>query len=133
MGAEAIMRALLTADAGVTALVGASIYPVVIPAGLEPARALVIDLLSNDPVLTIDGLNQSAAMFTADVQVTCIAHTYADVKALTAVVKTAAHLKRGSVAGSSVVSSVLSSEGADEYDPEQSVFLQSVRYVITYQ
>ena len=133
MGAEAVMRALLTADAGVTALVGSSIYPVVIPAGLEPSRALVIDLMNNDPIPTIDGLNQAAAMFSAGVQVSCIARTYADVKALVAAVKTAAHLKRGSIAGSSLVSSVLESEGSDEYDPEQSVFLQSVRYAITYQ
>lgn len=133
MGAEAIMRALLTSDAGVTALVGANVFPAIIPAGLEPVRALVIDLLGNAPVRTIDGLNQAAAMFAADVQVSCIARTYADAKALVAAVKTAAHLKRGSIAGSSLVSSVLESEGSDEYDPEQSVFLQSVRYAITYQ
>lgn len=133
MGAEAVMRALLTADAGVTALVGSSVYPTLIPPGLEPSRALVIDLLSNDPVRTIDGLNQAAAVFSADVQVSCIARTYSDVKALAAAVKTAAHLKRGTIAGASVVSSVLESEGPDEYDPENSVFLQSVRYAITYQ
>lgn len=130
---EKIMRALLLADAGVTALVGTDIYPSVIPEGKEPSKALVVEVLQNRPLPTIDGINQTAALYEATVSVACVAKTYASVKLLTAAVRAAAHLKRGSVAGHWVISSVLESEGPDEYGLEQGVFLQAVDYTITYQ
>lgn len=130
---EKIMRSLLLADAGVTALVGTDIYPSVIPEGKEPSRSLVVEVLENRPLPTIDGINQVAALYEARVSVACVAKTYADVKALTAAVRAAAHLKRGSAAGRWVISSVLESEGPDEYGIEQGVFLQAVDYTITYQ
>ena len=133
MSAEKIMRALLLADSGVTALVGSDIYPGVIPEGREPVRSLVVALLDNEPQPTIDGINQAPLMFRALVSVACVAKTYADVKALVGAVRTAAHLKRGSVAGAWLISSVLQSEGPDEYGIDQGVFLQAVDYTITYQ
>ena len=133
MSAEKIMRALLLADSGVTALVGSDIYPGVIPEGREPVRSLVVALLDNEPQPTIDGINQAPLMFRALVSVACVAKTYADVKSLVGAVRTAAHLKRGSVAGAWLILSVLQSEGPDEYGIDQGVFLQAVDYTITYQ
>lgn len=122
--AEAITAALLSGVAG------GRVYPVIRPqAGTLPA--VVTTLIS----LVADGvIDQTAGpnLYQARVQADCYESTFAGLKSLVDAVRAAVHLKSGTYAGKTVVSSIADIVAADDVDLDTGVYSQAVDFLITF-
>lgn len=131
MNAVAAIRALLVAAAPVTALCPA----VRIMAGTVPQEidlpALSITEISLVPVSRIDAY-ASHNLVVSRVQVSAMAATYPQVKALLDAVRKAGNYQRGVVAGVDIVSIVRESFGPDFSNDAASIHFQSVDFKVTY-
>lgn len=121
MSAEAITHALLAADATLAGLVGARIFPVVLP-DQQPLAALVFDLVSGVDIGTIStgpylGSKRSRIVLDA------YAADFAAAKALQQAAVKALRFQRGTVAGVTLVAVLPESEGPNGWDPDRKLFV----------
>lgn len=129
MSADAVINALLTGAAPVTALVGTRIYPAVAPEN-TPAPFIAFELVSNVRLPRIDA-QAAAHLARARVQVNLVAEAYATVKALRAAVVAACQFQRGILAGVSVVSVLPEGDGPISFDAALGLFHQPVDFSVT--
>lgn len=131
MAPEKIIRALLTGDAGVTALVATRIYP---PASVQAPTypALIYELISDVPSPTMTAV-AGLDVYTARVQVTAYATTYAGARALADAVRLACHLQSGAIAGYQVASVLMIGRGPDDYGLEPTAHLLPLDFQVVYQ
>jgi len=127
----AVIRALLVADAAVTAKVPA----VRIMAGLLPQGvalpALAIEEISSVPQPTIDA--QAYAIMRTRVQVTVSAGSYPEQKTVAALARAACEYRRGAIADQQVASIVLESTGPDLRDGDAQIFQQPLDFIVIHQ
>ena len=131
MRAEKAIYALLSAGAGVTALVGTRIFPGQMPqATVLPG--LVIEHISGQELTTIDA-NSAFGLMQARIQVTAVCKTYPEVKAVIEQVRLACNYQRGVFNGVRVVSIIRDSMGPDLRDDDLQLYTQSLDFQVTYQ
>jgi hypothetical protein len=130
MSAVKAIRALQLACAPVAALVGTRIYAGLVPEGAT-YPVLHIKEISRRERLTTD-LESKNVLVTARVQVTAIARSYAECKALLQAAKLGAGSHRGTVAGVSVDSVTRHPVGPDFYDEEVKTFEQSRDFMVVF-
>lgn len=129
MSAEAVVYALLSGAAPVTAIVDTKIYPAVAPEGTA------LPFLVYEEVSRIDRHAVSLAdpaMVTTRMQITAVADHYAQLKTLLAAVHAACSNRRGLVAGIPDVCTRPAGRGPDLFDGERSVFSQSIDFMVTF-
>lgn len=130
MQAIAIFNALLSGATGVTALVGARIYPVELPQG-GPLPAIAIEAEPDVPLPTIDaaagyGLRQ------VQVVVHIVAKTAPALATLQDAVEAACNFQRGMVAGYSVVTVAAGTVGRAETDSAIGLWYLPLNFTLTY-
>lgn len=131
MKIELVINTLLNV-AGVTALVGTRIYPVVIPKSAgSPVAYVVYMVVSNAPRPTIDG-GGGYKGYVARIQVTAAAATHSQLKAVVQAVRDALHLQRGTIAGVNVTSVALVGEGPEDYDSGEKLFVQPIDFMVVH-
>jgi Protein of unknown function (DUF3168) len=126
-----VIRALLVANAGVTALIPAT----KIVAGIVPEKtvppAIGITEVSANPIGAIDA-QASYSLVTSRVQVTAMTKDYPSAKALVDAVRKACNFASGAIAGISVASVTRSTIGPDMWDSATGIYFQSVDFMVTY-
>lgn len=130
MSAEQIVHTLLAGDAGVSALVGARIYPVEAPQGTATPFLVYQHLSASDvdPITALAGGTITRAV----ISITAVAGEYPTVKSVLAAVRTALRFASGVVAGKRVVSIELDIVGPDLSDADLGVFNQSADYAVLF-
>ena len=131
MRAEKVITALLNAAAGVTALVADRIYPGILPQGAA-MPALSVEHVISEELTTIDAI-AAFGLVRSRIQVTALAKSYPEVKALIEQVRIACNYQRGVVATVRVVSVLRDTVGPDLRDDDLRVFSQSIDFQVTYQ
>lgn len=129
MSADAVINALLTGAAAVTAIAGTRIYPAVAPEGTV-APFIAYELVSNVRLPRIDA-QASAHLARARVQLNLVAVDYATVKALRAAVVAACQFQRGMLAGASVVSVLPEGDGPITFSDDLGLFHQPIDFSVT--
>lgn len=130
MNAVLVIRALLIAHAPVTAIVGQRVHAGIVPAGtLFPM--VHIKEISRAERHTV-GLDGQYVMVTARVQVTAIAKSYSEQKALLQAVKLGPGAHTGVIAGLNVRSITREPVGPDLYDSETDIYEQSRDFKVTF-
>ena len=127
MSAVSIMRALLIADAGVTALVPAEH---IVPGYVEAMPSIGLKEISGTELDTVARAGNS--LVTARVQVTVYATSYPQQKAVLKAAKLGAGTHTGQVAGYAVRSVLRDSIGPDLGDPQIPSFEQSRDFKVTF-
>lgn len=131
MRAEQALYALLAADAGIAARVASRIYPGQLPQGtLLPA--LVVEHVDSQPLPTIDA-QAGFSLVQSRLQVTALAKTYTDQKAVLDAVRAALNYQRGVIAGVRVMHIVRDTVGPDLRDDDLQVYVQSMDFMVTFQ
>lgn len=125
-----VIYSLLSVDAGVAALVGPRINAVDSPEG-DALPRLICSQVSDAPQLPI-GANAATYPCTGRVQVDCLASTAKGAKQLAEAVRTACHLKSGTIASIAVSSVVWDSDGPDAFNYEINTYHQPVDFLINY-
>jgi len=130
MRVELVIKGLLDAAAGVTALVGSRMYAINRPEG-DALPAVVWNQISDVPHPV---LNQSAGpeVMVARMQINCISDTPEDVKALLEQIRLALHLQSGTINGVQTISILQATTGPDSYDRVTNTYAQPVDFMITY-
>jgi hypothetical protein len=128
MRAEAVVKALLNAYPGVTAIVGSRIMPAPLPETLA-LPAIAMRHITTTDVPTIDAL--SFALVRSRIEVTAVTKTYPLQKQLLEQVRIALQYQRGTVAGYEVVSIVRDNVGPDLRDDDKQIFTQSIDFILT--
>lgn len=134
MRPEKVITALLNGAVGVTALVGsgaaARIYPGIAPQGVG-LPLLSVEHVSGGELPTLDAA-ANYGLAQARVQVTAVAGTYPEVKALLEQVRLACRYQRGAIAGVSVVSVLPDVVGPDQRDDALGLLTQSRDFLVTF-
>jgi hypothetical protein len=130
MRAEAIIKALLEAATGVTALVGSRLYALARPEG-DALPAVVWSVISDMPRPPFDATPGSEPC-SARLQVNCLGSSAAATKALAEQVRLACHLKSGTIAGITVIAVLQDVAGPDSYDPLVDTYQQAVDFIVHY-
>jgi hypothetical protein len=128
MRAEAVVKALLNAYPGVTAIVGSRIMPAPLPETLA-LPAIAMRHITTTDLPTIDAL--SFALVRTRIEVTAVTKTYPLQKQLLEQVRIALQYQRGTVAGYEVVSIVRDNVGPDLRDDDKQIFTQSIDFILT--
>lgn len=131
MRAEKAINALLNAAAGVIALVPAGPYPGIVPQAAA-LPALAVEHVSSAELTTIDA-NAAFGLVQSRIQVTAIAKTYPEVKALIEQVRIACNYQRGVLDGVRVVSVIRDNLGPDQRDDDRQLYSQSIDFQVTFQ
>ena len=129
MGARKAVYALLSADAGVTALVSTRIYPTVLPQD-KTLPALVYQRISGVEPGQIDG--QGRALVQGRIQVTALAAEFGACAAILDAAREALLYQYGSIGGIEVVSIIRDIDGADDFDPDLQAYSQSMDFIVSY-
>lgn len=127
MRAERAVAAMLTASAGVTAIVGTRIYGNVAPEGTA-APLIIYRKLAAGRVLSLSV--GALAEVDARVELLLVARTYAELKDLGEQVRLALAYQRGAFGGTDIMSTLVDDEGPDEYDPDLREHAQTWVYLI---
>ncbi len=130
MSAELVIKTLLEAAAGVTALVSTRLYSMNRNEG-DPLPAIVWVEIFDAPRPPIDITTGSEPM-TGRIQVNCLAATSAGVKALKDAVIAACHKQSGSIGGVSVQSVLQDPAGPRSYDALVDTYQQPVDFIVQY-
>ena len=130
MSAEVVIKTLLDAAAGLTALVSTRKYSGARPEG-DPLPAVVWTEVSDVPLPPIDITTGSEPM-TGRIQVNCLATTSAGVKALKDAVIAACHKQSGSLGGITVQSVLQDVAGPRSYDALVDTYQQPVDFIVQY-
>lgn len=128
MRAESVIYTLLTGNAGVTALVGAKIYPGRLPQNTV-MPAISYELVSGHEILPINA-QAGGVLLRSRVQVTVLAKSYAETKAVHEAARKALLFQRGLIGAVRVISITRDLIGADERDDELGLYIQSVDYLL---
>lgn len=135
MPAAKFIRALLVADAGVTALVPPErIYPVRLPQTVQTSAqpALVIARVSSVQVPVLSAT--SVPRLSRDrVQVTAIGADYVQLTALCQALDAACTFARGLVAGVQVITTERALVGPDLFDDERGVYTRGTDFLVLYE
>ena len=129
MGARKAVYALLSADAGVTALVSTRIYPTVLPQD-KTLPALVYQRISGVEPGQID--EQRRALVQGRIQVTALAAEFGACAAILDAAREALLYQYGSIGGIEVVSIIRDIDGADDFDPDLQAYSQSMDFIVSY-
>jgi hypothetical protein len=130
MNAQAVTYALLSADAGVTAMVPAArIYPSILDEG-QPLPAVVFFLVSTVDMQTID--SAAYQLRRSRVQVNALAQDYAQAQQLARAIGDALSFQRGSIAGVTVASIVREWVHADDFDTDLHAHLVASDFLIVW-
>jgi hypothetical protein len=126
MRAQAIVRELLNAHAGTTALVGARIWGGVAQQDVEPPL-VIYRLVGSQPDEGMEPASVSAdtAVEAAQIEVVHVARTYEELLALGEQIRLALCYQRGAVAGQVLLGVFKESEGPEEYDPQRDEYFQA--------
>lgn len=128
MTAEAVVYAVLSAAAGVSALVGARIYPGQVPEA-RGLPAIGVEHISGVRVGRIDA--QAPTHPTQSrIQVNLLATSYPQLKSLRAAVIAALQYQRGPLAGVQVISVLPDTQGPDTVDPDAGVYHQPLDFLV---
>lgn len=130
MSAIAVCNALLSAAAGVTAIVGTRLYPSMVPEGVA-LPAAVMRLVSNTRVGVIDAAAQQH-IYRARVQVNALSSGFVQAQALRLAVKAAMKFQRGAIGGVTVSSIVDDVDLPDDYDNELHAFVAPADFIIVW-
>lgn len=130
MIAEKVLKALLEAAAGVTALVSTRIYADYRPEG-DALPAIVLLPISDIPSPPIDATAGSEP-YAARVQVMCCAATPIAVRNLVEQVRLACHKQSGSIAGATVMAVLQDITGPANWDHTIETADQSVDFTVRY-
>jgi hypothetical protein len=130
MRAEKAVAALLTADSGVAALVGTQVYGGSVPQ--NTAAPLVVYLHGDGSPVDAQRVMQEA-VWSAQIEVLCVAATYTALKALAEAVRLALAFQSGVIAGVQVLAIVCANKGRDQYDPELAEHGQVLTFNVLYQ
>lgn len=114
MGLEQDLYTRLTMNAGVKALVATRVYPLAAPQDAAMPN-LAYQRISGVPDLAHNG---ATGIMRARVQITCMASTYAGVKALSDAVEAALHGWKGGSVGAAIID--------NERDDYSSLFVASI-------
>lgn len=130
MRAEKVIKALLEAAAGVTALTGTRLHGMTRPEG-DSLPAIVWMVISDGPEPPIDATagNEPCA---ARVQVNCLGTTVEEVKGLAEQARLACHLQSGTFDGVAVMSVVQEQGGGESYDALVEIYTQSIDFIVRY-
>ena len=131
MSAEAVVKYLLGAADGVTAIVAARIYPRVAP--LSTALPNVAFWQVSSTRINRLEATQTTHLTRSRVQVDLTARDYPGLKALRAAIIAALEFSRGTIAGSLVHMVELAGEGPDDYDAAAELYSQSVDFFVVYE
>lgn len=129
MGARKAVYALISADAGVTALVSTRIYPTVLPQD-KTLPALVYQRISGVEPGQIDG--QGRALVQGRIQVTALASEFGACAAILDAAREALLYQYGTIGGVEVVSIIRDIDGADDFDPDLQAYSQSMDFIVSY-
>lgn len=126
MRAQAIVRELLNAHAGTTAMVGTRIWGGIAQQD-APAPLVVYRLIGSQPDEGIDpgSITADTATESAQIEVVHVARTYEEMLALGEQVRLALVYRSGTVAGYSLLGVNKDSEGPEEYDQQRDEHFQS--------
>lgn len=130
MRAEKAVVALLTANAGVTAIVGTRISAV---QGMQPDDAPFLVYWKENAIREERISMGGPAIVKAIIGIHCVALDYATLKSLGEAVRLALVTQFGTVAGVDVNDIQVAAEGSDLYEPELQLFAQSWEYLITHE
>jgi hypothetical protein len=134
MRAEKVIFALLTADAGVLALLGASpntrIYPSRLPQNTV-MPAIAYQLISGMEMTPINAQG-GQQIVRSRVQVTALAKNYTELKNVLEAVRLACLYKSGVIASVRVLSVLRDSVGPDTHDDDLSLYMQSIDFMVTH-
>jgi hypothetical protein len=130
MSAQAIANALISAAAGVTAIVGTRVYPAMLPEGTA-LPAAVVRLVSNVRAGAIDAAATQHA-YRARVQVNALAAEFVQAQALRQAVKQAMKFQRGAIGGVTVASIVDDVDLPDDFDPELHAYVAPADFIIVW-
>lgn len=130
MRAEKVVYALLTGSQALTALVGSKIYPGLIPQN-TPMPAVSYELISSVDIAPINA-QAGGVVLRSRVQVSVLARTYAEVKAIQEAVREALLFRSGLIAGVQVIAITRELVGPDERDDEAALYMQGVDYMLTH-
>ena len=132
MSAELVIKSLLEAAAGVTALVSSRLYSGARPEG-DALPAIVWQEIDDGPRSPID-ITAGSEPCTGRIQVNCLATTSAGVKALKDAVVAACHKKSGTIGGIAVTSCLQPDGGAGPriYDALVDTYQQPVDFIVHY-
>ena len=130
MHAEKVIKALLEAAAGVTALVSTRIYADELPES-EALPAVVMLPISDTPQPPFDATAGSEPC-AARIQVMCIADSKLGARTLREAVRVACHLKSGSIGGVTVSAVLQDVAGPLNWDRAAGVADQSIDFTVRY-
>ena len=134
MRAEKVIYALLTGNAGVTALVGGALPSARIYAGRLPQNttmpAIAYETISGTELTPINAFAAGYQVMRTRMQVTVLAKLYSDVKAVLEAVRLACLYKSGVIAGVTVLSVTRDSVGADLRDDQTGLYMQSIDFMV---
>ena len=129
MRAEKVIKALLSAAPGITALVGSRVYPGAAPQGTT-LPAISYEHISTVALRTLDAL-AGYNLVQSRIEVTALAKTYGDQKTLVEAIRQALDYQRGTIAGIEVTSIIRGSTGPDIRDDDMQLYTQAVDFLVT--
>ena len=131
MKIEKVPAFILASDAGIAALNGTNVWPVVVPKGQRPSSYVVWRVVSNVMRPTIDA-QQSFKAWRARIEITVGAGDYLSLKNLVQAVRASMNLQRGIINTVQVDLIMLALEGAEYYDDGSQVYVQTLDFYINY-
>ena len=131
MEAEAITYALLSGAGPVTAVVGARIFPEMLPLK-QPTPAIVYGLVSAVRVPAIDA-QAATHLMRSRVQVNLISKDHTVTRTLRAAVLAAMQFQRGAIGGATVHSVLHAGEGPVSYDQDLDLYMRPIDFLITHE
>ena len=130
MNAEKVVYALLSADAGVTAIVSTRIYPSELPQQIA-VPAIVYRHIDTVDRPTIHG-DGGAQLVQSRISVIALANDYSAIKAIHEAVKAAMRYQHGTIAGVQVATITRDIAGPDLFDPDLERHEQGVDYLVVH-
>jgi Protein of unknown function (DUF3168) len=130
MRAEKATYTLLSNDAGVAALIAGRIYPGRLPQNTT-MPALSYELVSSVDIAPITAL-AGGVLLRSRVQITGLAKSYGELKALLEAARKALLFQSGLIAGVRVLGITRELIGPDLRDDDLGLYLQSVDYMVTH-
>ncbi len=128
---EAGIQQLLVTDAGVNALVGSRVFPVVLPTDFPIANlpAVTIQCVSASPEFNLDG----SALQTKRIDLNVFANRYLDAKNVQAAIANTLAGFTGALPDGTVVLSILPGIQMDDFNQENRVYRTLSEYSVIYQ
>ena len=131
MSGVAIARALMVANSTLLATVPAArVISGVVPVGTAMPAISVSEVSATQRLIV--AMNASAYLVTERVQITAMAASYAQMKAVLALIRAALPLSRGTVGTFACDSVLFDSEGPDFYDADALLHMGSVDYIVRF-